>query len=140
MTTKKPGGVFDNWSAWGLPAFASALAPWQDKISRASLIPEWYQPNISIVASVVAPLVCFSAFYILNRTGAVRLRLLARTSLGAFLAAIFLCLALYFSIDNIWFPAQATQVILLIVWSILYLSIFLLFGIAMVSAMLLAKK
>jgi hypothetical protein len=140
MAAKRMGTAFDNWNAWGLPAFASALAPWQDKISNASLISDWYQPNISITASVVAPLVCFSAFYVLKKTGSVRLGRLTKASLGAFLTAILFCLILYYTLDNIWYPGPEIQVIIRIVWSVLYLGIFIFFGIAMVGAMLLAKK
>ena len=131
---------FRGWRNFGLPAFAAALAPWQDKLTQAALAPAYYQPNVSIVASLVATLACF-VIWIAARRASHRFQTgLALLGLSAFVLGVFLCLFLTFTVDVVWYPAPMTQVILRFGWAALYIVTFASFGVAMVGGLLLVKS
>ena len=128
-----------DWATFGLPAFAAALAPWQDKLTQAELIPTWYQPTLGIIASVLGPLICFCLWLTCDRLKRRTLVRLCLASLFAFVAANFACLWLYAAVDITWFPDPATQPALRLAWQFLYLLIFAAFASAIVTGLLLRK-
>jgi hypothetical protein len=128
------------WKTFGLPAFASALAPWQEKLTQAALIPEWYQPQANGLASLIGPLVCFCLWLTcdrLSRRALVRLCFAALALLGAGLAG---CLALLATLDNIWFPGEVALVVIQVAWPLLYLGLFAALAAAIVAGLLLGER
>ena len=128
-----------DWATFGLPAFAAALAPWQDKLTQAELIPMWYQPRLGIIASVLGPLICFCLWLTCGRLKRRALIRLCLGSLFVFVAAIFACLWLYAVVDISWVPAPAAQPALALAWQFLYLLTFAAFASAIVTGLLLRK-
>lgn len=136
----RPPHPFRGWRNFGLPAFAAALAPWQDKLTQAALVPAYYQPNVSITASLVAPLLCF-VIWIAARRASHRFQIgLALSSLSIFVLGVFLCLFLTFAVDVVWYPGPLTQVVLRFGWVALYIVTFASFGVAMVGGLLLVES
>jgi hypothetical protein len=131
---------FRGWRHFGLPAFAAALAPWQDRLTKAALAPAYYQPNVSITASLVATLLCFVIWIAARRASPRFQTVLALSSLSTFVLGVFLCLLLTFTVDVVWFPTPMTQVILRFGWVALYIVTFASFGVAMVGGMLLVES
>ena len=128
------------WKTFGLPAFASALAPWQDKLTQAALIPDWYQPQANTLASLVGPLVCFSLWLTCDRLSR---RILVRLCLGALVlltAGLGGCLALLATLDIVWFPDQAALAAIQVGWPLLYLGLFAALAAAIVAGLLLAER
>jgi hypothetical protein len=128
------------WKTFGLPAFASALAPWQDKLTQAALIPDYYQPQANTLASLIGPLVCFCLWLTCDRLSR---RALVRLCLGALaLLALGLagCLALLATLDVTWFPGEATLAILHVAWPLLYLGLFAALAAAIVAGLLLGGQ
>ena len=128
---------FADWAAFGLPAFASALAPWQDKLTSAELIPAYYQPQIGIVASVVGVLICFCLWLACRR---LKRRTLVRLCLGAlacFVVAIAACLWLDTAVDVYWFPDDGALAALQLGWQLLYVLVFAAFSATVATALLL---
>ena len=131
---------FQDWAAFGLTAFGAALAPWQDKLTSAELIPEWYQPRTSIIASVAGVLVCYCIFSVLTRTSRRRLVRTCVVSLVLFVLAVVGCFTLNASVDQVWFPDGIALVFLRVGWQLLFVLIFILFSLAVASAMRLRKR
>ena len=128
---------FAGWQAFGLPAFAAALTPWQDKLTSAELIPAYYQREISIVAGVIGVLACFAIWRLGRR---LKRRTLARfclTSLAAFIAAVAACLWLDATVDVTFFPEGGTVVLLQWGWQLLYIAVFTAFSATIATALLL---
>jgi hypothetical protein len=125
MTPKRNDtNPFAGWTEFGLPAFASALAPWQDKLTGAELIPGWYQPRIEIIASLVGVLVCYVLWLACR---ALKRRVLIRlciASLMVFVSAIAACLWLNAVIDVTWFPEGDALASLRLSWQLLYVVVF----------------
>jgi hypothetical protein len=140
MPRRAPTPAFFHWEIWGLPAFAAALAPWHDKIIKATLIPEWYQPSLNITASAISPLICFATYYVLDGSGTAKLRFVMKLSLISLISSILVCLALMYAIDVWWFPEPGVQIALRVFWSALYLNIFATFGVALVCGIRFAKR
>lgn len=137
MARKPARAPFADWAVFGLPAFAAALAPWQDKLTSAALIPAYYQPQISIVASLVGVLVCFCLWLLCRK---LRRRALARlcvSSLLLFLAAVAGCLWLDAVVDIHWFPEGGALAALQLGWQLLYVALFAAFSAAVATALLL---
>lgn len=131
---------FEGWKTFGLPAFASALAPWQDKLTQAALIPEWYQPQATGLATLIGPLVCFCLWMTcdrLSRRALVRLCLGALALLASGLAG---CLALLATLDVVWFPGEAGVAFIQIAWPLLYVGLFAALAAAIVTGLLLAER
>ena len=128
-----------DWATFGLPAFAAALAPWQDKLTQAELIPMVYQPRIGLIASVLGPLICFCLWLTCDRLRRRALVRLCLASLAAFLVAIFACLWLDAAFEITWFPSLAVQSAVILAWQFLYLLIFAAFASAIVSGLLLRR-
>jgi hypothetical protein len=131
---------FQDWAAFGLTAFGAALAPWQDKLTSAELIPEWYQPRTSIIASVAGVLVCYCIFYVLTRTSRRRLIRLCVISLVLFILTVVGCFTLNASVDQVWFPEGFALVLLRVGWQLLFVLVFIFFSLAVASAMRLRKR
>ena len=130
---------FANWKLFGLPAFASALAPWYNKLLDASLIPEWYESSLKIVATVMGPFVCFLLWLTCSRftrRGIVRLGF---ASLALFILALAVCLGLTFTVDTIWFPEETAQLVLRLAWPAAYLTVFGTFSAGIVAGLLIAR-
>ncbi len=137
MAKKPASGPFADWATFGLPAFASALAPWQDKLTSAELIPDYYQPRISILASVVGVLVCF-CLWLTCRGLKRRQRIgLCLSSLIVFMLAIVGCLWLNAVVDVDWFPEGGALVALRLGWQLLYIAVFASFSSSVATALLL---
>ncbi|HMG48131.1 MAG TPA: hypothetical protein VK614_11800 [Allosphingosinicella sp.] len=132
-----PSAPFADWASLGLPAFAAALAPWQDKLTSAELIPAYYQPRISILASVLGVLVCFCLWLVCKRLKRRRLIILCLSSLAVFIAAILGCLWLNAAVDVDWFPEGGALAALRLGWQLLYLAVFASFSSAVATALLL---
>lgn len=127
---------FSKWSKWGLPAFAAALSPWQDKITHTSLISDWFQPEINTVASIVGPLVCLVAFGALHKASRRRQQRLSIICMLAFFACLIICLFLRYTLGVIWFPPPYAQMVIWGAWATIYLALFALFGLTIVAATL----
>jgi hypothetical protein len=128
------------WKTFGLPAFAAALAPWQDKLTQAALIPEWYQPQANTLASLVGPLVCFCLWLTCQKLSR---RVLVRLCLGALgLLAVGLagCLGLLATLDMVWFPGETALAFIQIGWPLLYLGLFAALAAAIVTGLLLGER
>jgi hypothetical protein len=130
-------GPFAGWATFGLPAFASALAPWQDKLTSAELIPSFYQPQISVIASLVGVLTCFCLWLACNKLKRRALVRLCLSSLLAFVAAIAGCLWLNAIVDIHWFPEGGALAALQLGWQLLYVAVFALFSVTVAIALLL---
>jgi hypothetical protein len=131
---------FAGWKTFGLPAFASALAPWQEKLTQAALIPEWYQPQANSLASLIGPLVCFCLWLTCDRLSR---RALVRLCLGALVllvAGLGGCLALLATLDITWFPEQAGLAVIQVGWPLLYLGLFAALAAAIVTGLLLGER
>jgi hypothetical protein len=137
MAKKPRPAPFADWATFGLPAFASALAPWQDKLTSAELIPSFYQPQISILASVVGVLVCFCLWLVCRRLKRRTLVRLCLASLAAFVAAIVGCLWLNAVVDVTWFPEGGALTAMRLGWQLLYIAVFAAFSSAVAAALLL---
>jgi hypothetical protein len=135
--TPVASGPFADWATLGLPAFAAALAPWQDKLTSAALIPAYYQPRISIIASLVGVLVCFCLWLTCRKLKGRSLVRLCLSSLFAFVAAITGCLALNAMVDITWFPEDSALVALQLGWQLLYVTVFATFSAAVAAGLLL---
>ena len=135
-TRRNPVGA---WKTFGLPAFATILAPWQDKLTRAELIPLWYQPQVSYIASVLGPLVCFCLYMTCDRLKRRTLARLCLASLATFVVAVAACLWLDSAVDVTWFPHAGWQPLVSLAWRLLYLSIFAAFAAAIVTGLLLRR-
>ena len=132
-----PAAPFADWASLGLPAFAAALAPWQDKLTSAELIPSYYQPQVGIVASVVGVLVCFCLWLVCRRFKRRTLVRLCLASLAGFIAAIAFCLWLDAAVDVYWFPEGGALAALRLGWQLLYVAVFAAFSTAVATALLL---
>ncbi len=138
--TKPRRDPFAGWKNFGLPAFASALAPWQDKLTQAALIPEWYQPQANGLATLIGPLVCFCLWMTCDRLSR---RILVRLCLGAvalLVAGLAACLALLATLDVIWFPGQSGVALIHVGWPLLYISLFAALAAAIVTGLLLGER
>lgn len=138
--TKPRRDPLAGWKTFGLPAFASALAPWQNKLTEAALIPEWYQPQANGLASLIGPLVCFCLWLTcdrLTRRALVRICLGALALLGAGLAG---CLALLATLDIVWFPGETALALIQVGWPLLYLALFAALAAAIVAGLLLGER
>ncbi len=127
---------FRSWHKYGLPAFAAALAPWQDKFTKAQLIAEAFQAHVSTISCVVSPFLCFLTWAICRRLGHRSHMLVAVLGALAFIAGIGLNLWLYEAVDSTYFPED--QSAFHFEWQALYVATFAAFGIAMVGGMLVA--
>lgn len=134
-----PDKFFSDWKAWGFPVFVDILAPWQDKLTNAKLISDWFQPDLSIVASIVGPLTTFVAYGILQSKAKRTIKRSAIVSLLLFLLLLVLCLVFKYTVDIIWFPTHYVQILVWIVWVIFYLFLFVSFGVTLISGALLIK-
>ncbi|HEX8366528.1 MAG TPA: hypothetical protein VF603_14700 [Allosphingosinicella sp.] len=135
MARRQKPAPFSDWAAIGLPAFAAALAPWQDKLTSAELIPEYYQPSISIAASVVGVLVCFCfwlAFARMKRRTLVRLCL---ASVALFVLSLAACLWFVAALDVYWFPEEGWVPVVRLAWQLLYVALFASFSSAVATAL-----
>ena len=128
------------WKTFGLPAFASALAPWQEKLTQAALIPEWYQPQANGLASLVGPLVCFCLWLTCDRLSRRALIRLCFAALALFAAGLASCLALLATLDVIWFPGEVALAVLQVAWPLLYLALFAALAAAIVTGLLLGER
>lgn len=137
MAKKPASGPFADWATFGLPAFAAALAPWQDKLTSAELIPDYYQPRISILASVVGVLACFCLWLTARRQKRRRLIGLCLSSLTLFMLGIIGCLWLNAIVDVAWFPEGGALAALGLGWQLLYIAIFASFSSSVATALLL---
>ena len=135
MTKKPPNAPFSDWAAFGLPAFAAALGPWQDKLTSAELIPAYYQPQISIVASVVGVLTCFCLWLACRRLRRRALVWLCLLSLAGFVAMVVGCLWLNAVVDVEWFPEGSSLVALRLGWQLLYVALFASMSAAIATAL-----
>jgi hypothetical protein len=135
-----PANPLAGWQVFGLPAFATALAPWYNKLVDAALIPEWYEPPLKIVATILGPFICFLLWLTCSRLGHRRLVRLAYGSLILFLVALAACLGLMFTVDVVWFPGETMQLALRLIWPAAYLTVFAAFSAGIVSGLLLANR
>ena len=139
MTKARKAAVtapFRHWRTVGLPAFAAALAPWQDKITQASLITDWFKPNVTIIASVVSPLCCFVIWAVGRSWGPRGARRLALGALLVFLLTVAGCLTLMNTLDTVWFPGPETMILIRVAWAVTYVTSCASFGVAMVGGLL----
>lgn len=132
-----PSAPFADWATFGLPAFAAALAPWQDKLTSAELIPPYYQPQIGVIASVASVLICFCLWLACRRLKRRTLVRLCLASLAGFVASIAACLWLDGTVDIYWFPESASLAALQLGWQLLYLAVFAFFSASVATALLL---
>ena len=132
---KPAAAPFADWASFGLPAFAAALAPWQDKLTSAELIPSYYQPQIGIVASVAGVLVCFCLWLVCRRLKRRTLVRLCLASLAGFLMAIAACLWLDSALDVTWFPDGGALAAVRLGWQLLYVALFAAFSAAIATAL-----
>jgi hypothetical protein len=128
------------WKTFGLPAFASALAPWQEKLTQAALIPEYYQPQANGLASLVGPLVCFCLWLTCDRLSRRALIRLCFAALALLAAGLASCLALLTTLDVIWFPDRAALAAIQVGWPLLYLGLFAALAAAIVTGLLLGER
>jgi hypothetical protein len=127
---------FKRWHKWGLPAFAVAIGPWQDKLTKISLISNWFQPGVNVAASVVGPLFCLVTFASLHSASRARQQRLCVFFLIGFVASLTLCFALHFTMGVTIFPSPTMQMYVWVLWVTGYLGIFALLGMTAVSATL----
>lgn len=137
MARKPARAPFADWAAFGLPAFAAALAPWQDRLTSAELVPAYYQPQIGIVASLVGVLVCLCLWLACRRLKRRALVGLCLFSLLAFVAAVAGCLWLDAVVDIHWFPEGGALAALQFGWQLLYVAVFAAFSATVATALLL---
>jgi hypothetical protein len=137
MARSKERAPFADWAAVGLPAFAAALAPWQDKLTSAELIEDFYQPSISIAASVVSVLVCFCFWLAFARTRRRTLVRLCLASVALFLLALAGCLWFVAAFGVYWVPEEGWMLVARLAWQLLYVALFASFSSAVATALLL---
>jgi hypothetical protein len=136
-----PGATNDflkRWHKWGLPAFAAAISPWQDKLTKVSLISDYFQPGVNVAASIVSPLFCLVTFAALHTAKRPRQQRLCVRFLAGFVLTLAFCFALHFTMGVTLFPPPTVHMFLWILWVIMYLSIFAFLGMTAVSATLAA--
>lgn len=129
-----------SWTKFGLPAFATALMPWQDKITEADLISDWYKPQITSIASLIGPLVCFCLWLSCDRISRRSLIKLCFSFLAILLSGLFGCLALIIVVDVYWFPSEIQGAIIKVTWPVLYLVLFAALAGTIVSGLLLQSR
>jgi hypothetical protein len=127
---------FTRWRIWGLSAFATALTPWQVKLTKMALISDWFQPELNIAASTVGPLFCLVTFAVLHSSSRAKKQRCAKLFLAAFVISLVSCMAFQLLLGRVWFPLPTTQMFVWISWIVFYLSIFGFFGITVVAATL----
>ena len=129
---------FKRWHKWGLPAFATAISPWQDKLTKVSLISAYFQPGVNVAASIVSPLFCLVTFAALHNVKRARQQRLCVRFLAGFVLTLAFCFALHFTMGVIYFPPPTAHMFLWVLWVIVYLGIFAFLGMTAVSATLAA--
>jgi hypothetical protein len=127
------------WVKNGLPAFASAMAPWQDKLTQAHLISDWFQPQLDIVSAVLAPVASFTFWYLVRGLAfSTKWRLTLYSSI-AFFVGIVSCVLLINLVDRVWFPPVYVIGPLRVTWLLLYILGCCSLGTTLAGGMLLAE-
>lgn len=127
----------EKWPKWGLPAFATLLAPWLEKLTSMSLISDMFQPTLNIGASILAPLCCLVTFSVFGGTP----KALSKPCLRAFsvfIGALTMCLCFKYLLGTWWSPDPVLTMGLWGIWAVAYLTLFCSFGVTVVTASLLA--
>jgi len=131
--------VAEDWAVLGLPAIASILAPWQNKITSMELISDYFQPNASIAASVLGPLTCFVAYAVYVRRPIYKEQHVAIISCVACFLFVFICWTIKNNDGQIVLTGLA-QALFRIAWQLCYILIFVSFGISAIIAFLAVRK
>jgi MFS family permease len=127
------------WSTWGMPAIAGGLLPWTSKLTSMNLISDYFQPELNIGASLLAPLACLVVFGAMLDKGRRKNQSLAILCLVLFFVGIAICLGLKLSSDPLAELSPNMQVVTWWLWSCLYLLLFALLGATMTSASIALK-
>ena len=140
MTKPSRTSLFSGWRVWGLPAFASVLAPWQERLTQIPLISPFFEPTLSIAASVGGPLTAFVAYAYLQPKTKSSNRRTAVCGLLTFLFLLLGCITLNHTIGITWFPGPHLQIAMWVLWASAYLGMFCFFGITLVASAIVVPK
>jgi hypothetical protein len=127
------------WKTYGLPAFATALAPWLDKLTQAELIPDAYATSLRPLTNLVGPLVCFVLWIVGERLSRKRQIFLCVSSMATFFACIAACMTLSNILDEYWFPGELMNAIIPVAWRMIYLLMFATLASSIVTGLLIAE-
>ncbi|NEH59670.1 hypothetical protein GR198_28510 [Rhizobium leguminosarum] len=127
----------EKWPLWGLPAFATLLAPWQEKLTNMSLISDMFQPTLNTAASILAPLCCLVTFSVVGGTPKTLSKPCLR-AFGVFIGALIVCLCFKYLLGMWWSPDPLLTMGLWVIWAVAYLTLFGAFAVTVVTASLLA--
>lgn len=132
--------MFGDPKKWALPAAASLLAPWQDKLTQIDLISGYYQPDMSIAASVVGPLTAVATATFHRRRAEAVVRRRMALACVMFVLLLLTCFFLSNAVDVTWYPDETATLVLRFVWPALFLSVFAAFAFAAATAQMIAAK
>jgi hypothetical protein len=139
MSTSKLHRYIGGWSTWGMPAIAGGILPWTTKLTNMKLISDYFQPELNIGSSLLAPLVCFVVFGALLDSSRRKNRSVAIVCLLLFFFGLAICLALRIGSDALADLSPQLQSAIWWSWSCLYLLLFALLGATMTTASIALK-
>ena len=133
-------GLFDSWKEWGLPAFATVLAPWQDKITQVGLVSDYFQPNLSVAASILSPLAAMVTYSQLLKYSVSRVNRISLLGFVVFTLLLTSC----FVFSQVILPSIAlTPKFTYIAWAsniVGYLVTFIAFSIAVMASWIVLRR
>ena len=144
MTARRTPSPLAGWSKNGLPAFVSAVAPWQDKLTQAKLISGLFQPQLDTVTALLAPLCSFVFWYVIHRKSQKVAARYTLISLFSLIVCVMSCIILQITVDKLWSPPSWSipwSIILIrIGWVLLYVAAFCSLGVTLACGMIMVGK
>lgn len=128
------------WPTLGIPMFASLAAPWVEKLINVQLISEYYQPRLSIFATILGPLFLMITYGLLkNASVASRNRWAIGAAVGLFVSFL-ICISFQNWIGPVWVPEVNAMTVVRILWTALYELMFIFLAVALGAGFLSARR
>jgi len=120
--------------------FASLAAPWVEKLINVQLISEYYQPRLSIFATILGPLFLMITYGLLkNASVASRNRWAIGAAVGLFVSFL-ICISFQNWIGPVWVPEVNAMTVVRILWTALYELMFIFLAVALGAGFLSARR
>lgn len=127
-------------SAWVIPVFASLAAPWLEKLINVRLISEYYQPRLSIFATILGPVALMVAYGLLkNRPVATKSRWAIVGAIGLFVCFL-ICIGFENWLGTLWVPDENAMAAMRILWIAVYELMFVFLALALGAGSLLVRR